>query len=159
MAGNVGGNGNGNGSGSGLFDDRGVRFAYPDGWQVEVTDEGPVTTVALHAPGGPAFALVTLDDSCPAPDDVADQALEVMREEYPGLDAVPASETIGGHPAVGHDVEFFALDVTNSCAIRCFRTDRRTVLVFGQWSDIEGDEAGAALDGVRTSFEETDEDA
>ena len=141
---------------TGTYDDHGVRFLYPEGWEVEVTDEGPVTTVALHSPKGPAFALVTLDDSGPDPGLVADQALEVMREEYPELDAAPAHETIGGHPAVGHDVEFFSLDMTNACAIRCFRTDRRTVLVFAQWSDIEGDEAVAALDTVRGSFEETD---
>jgi hypothetical protein len=141
---------------TGTYDDHGVRFRYPAGWEVEVTDEGPVTTVALHSTRGPAFALVTLDDSGPDPEMVADQALEVMREEYPGLDAAPARETIGGHPAVGHDVEFFSLDVTNACAIRCFRTDRRTVLVFGQWSDLEGDEASDALADVRRSFEETD---
>jgi hypothetical protein len=140
----------------GTYDDYGVRFRYPEGWEVEVTDEGPVTTVALHSANGPAFTLVTLDDSLPDPETVADQALEVMREEYPELDAFPASETIGGHAAVGHDVEFFALDVTNTCAIRCFRTDRRTVLLFGQWSDLEGDEATDVLVSVRRSFEETD---
>ena len=143
---------------NGYFDDRGVRFAYPEGWQVEVTDEGTVTTVALHSPAGPAFALVTLDDSCPDPDEVANQALEVMREEYPALDSAPAGETIGGHRAIGHDLEFFSLDVTSTCAIRCFRTDRRTVLLFGQWSDLEDGAAHAALDSVRQSFEETDGD-
>jgi hypothetical protein len=142
----------------GTYDDHGVRFEYPEGWDVEVTDEGTVTTVALHSTNGPAFTVVTLDDSCPAPAEVADQALEVMREEYPELDAYPALETIGGHRAVGHDVEFFALDVTNACAIRCFRTDRRTVLLFGQWSDLEDEDAGSVLTAVRRSFEETDAD-
>jgi hypothetical protein len=79
-----------------------------------------------------------------------------MREEYPTLDVAPAGETIGGHPAIGHDVEFFSLDVTSACAIRCFRTDRRTVLLFGQWSDLEDADALSALDSVRQSFEETD---
>src|SRR5207302_3445412 len=49
--------------------------------------------------------------------------------------ALPALETINGHRAVGHDVEFISLDMTNSCTIRCFRTPRRTVLLFGQWSE------------------------
>jgi hypothetical protein len=141
------------------YDDHGIRFQYPDDWEVEVTDEESVTTVAVHSPGGLAFALVTVDDSRPAPATVADQALEAMREEYPGLDAAPALETIGGHRAVGHDVEFISLDMTNTCAIRCFRTDRRTVLVFGQWSDLEGEESEAALAAVRRSLEETDADA
>ena len=79
-----------------------------------------------------------------------------MREEYPVLDAVPALETIDGHRAVGHDVEFISLDMTNSCTIRCFRTPRRTVLLFGQWSDLEDEETAAQLVAVRRSFEETD---
>src|SRR5437868_6273020 len=120
-----------------IYEDHGVRFEYPGDWEVEVTDDGPITTVALQSPGGLAFALVTMDDSCPAPAEVADEALTSMREEYPGLDATPALETINGQPAVGHDVEFISLDMTNTCAIRCFRTPRRTVLVFGQWSDLD----------------------
>ena len=141
-----------------IYDDNGVRFEYPDGWEVEVTEEGSATTVALHATTGPAFTLVTLDESRPDPDMVADQALEVMREEYPGLDASPARETVGDHNAVGHDVEFFALDLVSSCSIRCFRTDRRTVLLFGQWSDVDGNEVTDALAAVRRTFEETDPD-
>ena len=139
-----------------VYEDRGIRFEYPGDWELEVTDDGPLTTVAVQAPGGLAFALVTVDDSCPAPAEVADQALEALREEYPVLDAVPALESINGHRAVGHDVEFMSLDLTNSCTIRCFRTARRTVLLFGQWSDLVGDES-ETLDAVRRSFGEIDD--
>jgi hypothetical protein len=139
-----------------VYMDRGVRFEYPGDWELEVTDDGPLTTVAIQAPGGLAFALITVDDSCPAPAEVADQALEALREEYPVLDATPALETINGHPAVGHDIEFISLDMTNSSSIRCFRTPRRTVLLFGQWSDLVSDESDATLGAVRRSFEETD---
>ena len=141
---------------TGLFDNHGISFQYPTNWELDVTDEGAVTTVAIHAPKRPAFAILTIDATKPAPAEIADQALEAMREEYPGLDSTPALETIGGHHAVGHDIEFFTLDMTNSCQIRCFRTANRTVLVFVQWSDIEGDEAGLVLAAVRTSIAETD---
>jgi len=144
---------------TGVYDDRGIRFEYPERWELEVTDDGPLTTVAVQAPNGLAFALVTTDDSCPPPAEVADEALEAMREEYPGLDAAPALETIDGHSAVGHDVEFFSLDMTNTCSIRCFRTPRRTVLVFGQWSDLDDDDAENAIQTVRRSLEETDSDS
>jgi hypothetical protein len=143
---------------SATYEDHGIRFLYPEGWEIEVTDEASVATVALHAPDGLAFALVTVDDNRPAPTMIADQALEAMREEYPALEASPARETINGHNAVGHDIEFISLDLTNNCAIRCFRTDRRTVLVFGQWSDLEDEDAGAVVAAVRHSFEETDAD-
>jgi hypothetical protein len=140
-----------------IYDDHGIRFEYPGDWEIEVTDDGPLTTVAVQAPSGLAFALVTVDDDRPAPAEVADQALEALREEYPVLDAAPALESINGHRAVGHDVEFISLDMTNSCTIRCFRTPRRTVLLFGQWSDLVGEECELTLGAVRRSFEETDD--
>ena len=115
-----------------------------------------MTTIAIHAPEGPAFAIITVDTTKPSPDEIADQALDAMREEYPALDSSPASDSIGGFHAVGHDIEFFTLDMTNNCQIRCFRTALRTILVFVQWSDMEGDSAGSVLAAVRASLEETD---
>ncbi len=138
------------------FDDHGIRFQHPSDWEVEITEDDSVITVSLQSPGGLAFALVTVDESCPAPSEVADAALLAMQEEYPGLDSVPALETIDGHNAVGHDVEFISLDMTNTCAIRCFRTPRRTVFVFGQWSDLEDDENALLVQNVRRTLEETD---
>ena len=140
-----------------IFDDLGVRFEYPFDWEMEVVDDdGPRPTITVQAPDGLAFAMVTLDEDRPAPAQLADEALDAMRSEYPELEAVPAMETIDGHKAVGHDVEFFSLDLTNGCAIRSFRTPRRTVLILGQWSDIEGDEIESQVRVVRKSFEETD---
>ena len=140
----------------GVYDDHGIRFEYPPEWEVEVSDDGPRTTISLQSPNGLAFALVTLDEDRPPPADLADEALAAMREEYPSLDAAPALETIDGHKAVGHDVEFISLDLTNSCVLRSFRTPRRTVFVLAQWSDFEEDDAEATLLAVRRSIGETD---
>ncbi len=138
------------------YDDRGIRFEYPEDWEVDVTDDGPRTTVALQSPGGLAFAFVTVDDNAPAPSEMVDEALAALKDEYPTLEASPALETIDGHPAVGHDVEFVSLDLPNSCLIRSFRTPRRTVFVLGQWSDLESDEGEEAFRAIRRSLEETD---
>ena len=140
----------------GIYDDRGIRFDYPGDWEIEVVDDGPRTAVTIQSPAGPAFALVTVDDSRPEPDELADEALAALRDEYPKLDAFPARETIAGHEAVGHDVEFFSLDMTNACAIRSLQTPRRTVFLMTQWSDVEDDETAAGLDSIRRSLEETD---
>jgi hypothetical protein len=140
-----------------VYEDHGVHFTYPASWSLEVTDEGPVTTVDLQHPGGIAFVVVRTDLSRPDAEDVSDQVLEAMREEYPDLDAFPANETLQQHRAVGHDVEFFALDITSAASIRSFRTARRTVLVFGQWSDLGEDDLGEVVRGVFRSLEELDD--
>ena len=139
------------------YDNHGLRFEYPSSWELEVSDNGPVMTVAVQDPGGLGFALITTDESRPDPADVADAALEAMREEYPDLDAAPAMETIDDYHATGHDVEFFALDMTNAASIRCYRTPRRTVLAFGQWSDLGEAELPELIRGVFTSLEEKDD--
>jgi hypothetical protein len=139
----------------GVFEDLDIRFEYPRDWELDVSDDGPRTTITAQSPGGLAFAMITVDEDRPDPATVADEALAAMRDEYPGLDAEPALETIGGHRAAGHDIEFISLDMVNSCAIRCFRTRRRTVMIFSQWSDLDEDDAEAQLRALRRSFEDT----
>jgi hypothetical protein len=99
--------------------------------------------------------MITLDDDRPAPAELADEALTAMREEYPGLDGAPALETIDGRRAIGFDIEFVSLDMVNGCAIRCFRTPRRTILIFSQWSDLDDTEAEAQFRMMRASLGET----
>lgn len=140
----------------GIFDDHGIRFQYPNDWELEVDSDGQKTTVSLQSPDGVAFAMVSLDDSRPEPTQIAGLALDAMQQEYPDLDSFPVIDSIDGHPAVGHDVEFMTLDATNSCLIRCYRTPRRTVLLFGQWADFEGDVTAENIRSLRSSLEETD---
>ncbi len=137
-----------------VYENHGVRFDYPSDWTVEATEEDDVITVDVQHPEGVAFVLVRVDDSQPDPEEVSDLALEAMREEYPDLDAAPVLETLGEHVVTGHDVEFFALDVPNAAMIRSFRTRRRTVLIFGQWSDLGGDDVP---DSVRVVFQSLEE--
>jgi hypothetical protein len=140
-----------------IYEDHGIRFEYPSDWALEITDEGSVTTVGLEHPSGIAFALVRTDESRPDPDELADLALEAMRDEYPSLDAIPVSESEGGRSITGHDVEFFSLDIASAASIRCFSTPRRTVLVFGQWSDLGDDDLPEVVGSLFRSVEETDD--
>ena len=142
--------------GPAIFDDFGIRFEYPAGWELDVDDDGTRQVISLQSPEDPAFLMVTLDGECPPPAEVADEALAAMQAEYPELDARPVLEVIDGHRAIGHDLDFLSLDMPNSCAIRCFRTPRRTVLIFAQWSDLDDDEAEGQVRALRRSLEETD---
>jgi hypothetical protein len=140
-----------------VYEDHGVRFEYPSDWTAEITEEGPVTTVDLQHPGGIAFVLVRTDESCPDPEELSDLALEAMRKEYPELDSSPVMENLDEHRATGHDVEFFSLDIANAASIRCFRTPRRSVLVFGQWSELGEEDLAELVRGVLRSLEELED--
>jgi hypothetical protein len=138
------------------YEDEGLRFEYPPDWVLEETDAGEVRTVAVQAPDGLGFAVIQTDDSRPDPEEIAAAALEAMRDDYPDLDSRPVLETINDHAATGHDLEFLALDMSNSASIRCFRTPRRTVLALGQWSDLGGDDLSERVLGIVRSIEEAD---
>ncbi len=140
-----------------VYKDHGVRFEYPSDWELEVAEEGSEATIAIQEPGGLAFTLVTTDKSCPDPEDVAAAALEAMREEYPDLDAELTLETLGEHDTTGYDVEFFALDIANAATIRCFHTPRRTVLIFGQWTELGNNNLSDLIRGVFTSLQELED--
>ena len=139
-----------------IYDDRGIRFEYPEDWELDVIDDGPRTTVSVQAASGLAFALVTVDDDGPDPADLVAEALGALKAEYPTLAADPAEEIIDGHPSVGHDVEFVSLDLSVACSLRGFQTLQRTVFVLTQWSDLESLESDDALRSLRRSIEETD---
>ncbi len=116
-----------------------------------------MTNVDLQHPDGVAFLLVRTDLSCPDPEQVAELVLEAMREEYPGLDSSPVEEPFQEHYATGYDVEFVSLDLANAATIRCFRTPRRTVLVFGQWSELGEEDLSESVGNVLRSVEETED--
>jgi len=139
------------------YEDHGVRFEYPSDWNVEIAEDGPETTIDVQHPEGLAFALVRADLTRPDPAVLADEALAAMREEYPDLEAVPVIETLREHVATGYDVDFFSVDIANGARIRCFRSPRRTVLVFGQWSDLGDESLSDMVRGVFRSIEEVEE--
>ena len=139
------------------YDDRGIRFAYPEDWEVDVAEDGPRTTVTIQSPGGLAFALVTIDETGAEPEELVAEALDALREEYPTLDESPAADTLAGHRAIGHDVAFISLDLTNACVLRGIRTPRRTLFLLGQWSEmVADDDPEAIIDDLFLSLEETD---
>jgi hypothetical protein len=139
------------------YDENGIRFEYTPAWTMEVTDSGPLTTINLEHPAGVAFLIVTSDDSCPDPGEVADTILETLREEYAELEDEPFEEVVNKRLVSGYDVQFFALDLSNTARIRSFRTFTRTITVYGQWSDLVEDEASDLAETIIRSVEHSED--
>src|SRR5207248_1477190 len=106
-----------------------------------------------------AFLTLTFDENMPAAEEMAGAALAALREEYPGLEAEDRVETLAGQVAVGHDVNFISLDLTNTAWTRSFHTDLGTVLVLCQTSDLELGEYGPVLRAVCASLRVADDEA
>lgn len=124
-----------------LFENSTLRFRYPAGWSIDQSQSDEGTIISLQSPGA-MFAFLTVREDEQTAVEIADRALETMRDEYPELDSIAIRTTIARRPAIGHDVNFFSLDLTNTCWIRALRGEFITLLVFAQTTDLElaGDE-------------------
>lgn len=118
------------------FDEDGIRFHYPESWRLERTDEDVGWTVTLSGPGT-AFLLLSYRTDLPTAEEMADTALEALREDYPDLESDERIDTLAGQRAFGHDVRFFSLDLTNTCWLRAVYSGGGTLLVLCQTTDGE----------------------
>jgi hypothetical protein len=119
-----------------LFQERGVRFQYPENWKLEREDDESGWTVSLQSPET-AFLMISVNEDMPSTEQVAQTALEALRSEYPELEADACVDTVAGQPAVGHEIQFFSLDLTNTCWTRSFYSETATVLLLWQANDLE----------------------
>ena len=119
-----------------LFDEDGIKLQYPENWELQREDSEAGWTISLQSPATP-FLVLSFDADLPDIEVMAQAALDVLRAEYEDLEADDCVETVAGQPAVGHDVRFFSLDLTNTCWIRSFYSGQGTVLVMWQINDLE----------------------
>lgn len=135
-----------------VFEGGGLRFLYPENWNVEENPSDDGWSVTLQSPGT-AFMLINVYPDRPKVQDVLDTTLTALREDYPDLEATAAVEQVAHHRATGHDIQFFSMDLTNTCWTRSFRTPQQTVLILCQTSDVELDVMEPVLRAVQASLE------
>jgi hypothetical protein len=138
------------------FSEDGVSFVCPDGWRLEREEAESGWTVTLQSPGT-AFALVSLDRTLPDTEEVAATVLEALRSDYPGLEAEPCVDMLAGEMAVGHDIHFFSLDLSNTCRTRSIYAGAGTLLVMYQMNDAEEQEYEPAVRGMCASLRVTED--
>ena len=124
----------------------GVRFLVVD---VVPVDSG--WTVAVQSPDT-AFFLLAVDAGLPTLESVVETALGVMRADYADLEFDERVDSVAGQPAIGHDVRFMSLDLTNTCWLRSFYCDQGTVLVMWQVNDLELEAAEPILKAICASL-------
>jgi hypothetical protein len=119
-----------------VFQDDGVALQFPDDWSLEREDNESGWTVSLQSPDT-AFFLLTYDRNTPTPQEMAETALEALREEYDDLEAEACVDSVAGQPSIGHDIHFISLDLTNTCWTRSFYGAGGTLFFLCQLTDQE----------------------
>lgn len=138
------------------FNADGLEFDYPDEWTLEKEDTQDGWTVSLQSPGT-AFAVISLDTTLQSPEEIARTTLQALKDDYPALEATPAIDTLAGEMAIGHDIEFFSLDMTITCWTRAFYGLAGTVLVLCQVSGVDEADYESALRAICASMRAEEE--
>jgi hypothetical protein len=134
-----------------VFEEDGVRFQYPDNWTMTREEADSGWTVSVQSPDT-AFFLIAFDKSMPEIGQVAETVLQTLRADYPDLEADDALESVANQPALGHDITFFSLDLTNTCRTRSFYSDAGTILLMWQANDLELDAVEPIFKAIRASL-------
>jgi hypothetical protein len=120
-----------------VFDKLGIRFQYPDNWELDEKDAlAGESSVTVYSPGA-AFWSIAVHGREVAPKDLVEAALKAMRQEYDELDAEPVQERAFGHELIGYDLNFYCLDLTNTALVRAVQTADATYLILCQAEDRE----------------------
>ena len=138
------------------YEEEGIRFRYPENWRLEREDNEEGWTVSLQSPET-AFITIGLYQDVPDVEGTAETALAAMRDVYPDLEAEDCVDSLAGRPAIGHDIRFFSLDLTNTCWIRSFYCSRGTVVVMCQVNDLELEKNEPVLRAICASLEVDDD--
>jgi len=138
------------------FEGAGLRFAYPADWSLEEDVSDGTLSVTVQSPQT-AFLFLSVHPRETEVEAVLEATLSALRDDYPDLESEEVCERIAGRPARGLDIDFFSMDLTNTCQVRSFQTDRNTVLLLCQSTDSELDYAEPLFQAMRQSFELIDE--
>jgi hypothetical protein len=119
------------------FDSLGISFQYPDNWTLDDSDAllGR-KSVTVYSPGG-AFWSVAIHSATADAARLVGTIVETMRQEYQGLEAEEAEESLAGHRLVGYDLAFYCLDLTNTAQVRGIQTSHSAYTIYCQAEDRE----------------------
>jgi hypothetical protein len=135
-----------------VYDHLGIRFLYPDNWEVDTSDASDErNSISVYSPGGALWSLMVY----PPDEDLDERTLEVveaLQKEYPEMDIEPVREPLAGHELAGYDLNFFYLDLTNTAWVRGLRTPRASYVILCQAEDREFDEIEAVFRAITISL-------
>lgn len=134
------------------YENLGVSFLYPENWQIvdEEPDDWP-RGVSVQSPEGGYWEL-KIYPSLTDRDQLVNEVLTAMRQEYEGLESDAVSEDIVDVPAVGYNLSFFCLDLLVISRVRSLDVGTRTYLLTCQAENREFEREGPVFDAITRSL-------
>lgn len=132
--------------------EHGVRFLYPQGWEIVEEQQGSTVAVTLNSPETSFWSLWLMSDR-PNPEEILESAVTAFEDDYEDVDVYRSEGELCEYPCLQCEVEFVSLELINSASLRAFRTGRFSVLILAQGTDRELEYSRPILEAVTDSFE------
>lgn len=138
------------------FDELGLRFVYPDNWELERDGEaGWPRTISVHGPSG-AFWSVTQHKG-PADEDLMHHIVQTLFDEYEDVESQPITRQVGRWKLEGCELAFYCLDfLVTAQVVACQDSDRQLVIL-SQAENRDFDQLSAVFDAMTLSLLEAGE--
>ena len=134
-----------------VYEGHGIRFEYPDNWELSHEHHDEDFTVTIES-DGTAFWMLSVLQGRPVAEEVIEAALDSFRMEYEPVDVDESEERICMLPTVARDVDFYELEMVNHARLLACETDSTTIFVLLQMSDTERAEAEPLLNAITESL-------
>ena len=134
-----------------VYEAHGVRFEYPDGWELSVDESEDQIAATVEGPGT-AFWTMSLIFERPPAEEIIDSALQCFEEEYGEVDVYESDERICLLPTVAVNLDLISLDFVSKVALRACETDEFSIFSMFQISEVEFEEHGPALRAMNASL-------
>ncbi len=135
-----------------VYDKVGVRLIYAEGWKITEDDlNSEPRTLSFESPNGGTWELMLYSHERDL-EDLTDEALAVMREEYDQLETTICKTSFGDVDAEGHDIYFYHLDLLIRCRIVAAPFGEQTVLLLLQAEDRDFDELEPVFQAMATTL-------
>ena len=129
------------------YDSGGVRFDYPDVWDLHEDQEPDGDRIITVSTEGTCFWVLRVLTGRPAAKDVVEACIAAFREEFEDIEESSDSIQLAALPAYSRQLEFSCMELINSVSLACVRGSQYSLLVWWQGTDHE-------LTDVRPVFEQ-----
>ena len=135
-----------------VFDQHGVRFQYPQNWQLqESRSDNGALEVSVAAPSGAFWSLVVFDRLADK-QSLLEQIVASLDEQYDSLEKTPASDEIAGIPMSGYDIFFYCLDLLVTTHLRMADVGEYSLMLMYQAENREFDQQELVFQAITTSL-------
>lgn len=118
------------------YDSHGVRFDYPDIWELSEEETDGDTTITVLT-DGTCFWTLRILRGRQSPPEVVNSCVAAFREEYEDVEETSSEVRLADMPAYSRELEFSCLELLNTVSLACVRTMELTLLIWWQGTDHE----------------------